>query len=338
MACGATEYSDCAAGIVVSRKSSVVRTGGSLTAEAWRPRAGFLMAMDTKHEDLQSLRIDRSHRDDSGGEPPAWARRYIVGGIAVVVLLGVAALAYRVFAPAAAEVEVVRAATEGGGDVGGVVLSAGRIHRGAPQDQRELEGHRAREVDRRGEGRQGEGRAGAGPAGGRRVSRAATSRPRVRSKTHALICEELQNGSRPEEVQQAQHNLDEARATAANDKITLDRTKELFAQGRGVETVAGRCQREIRSRPAAYEFTAAGFRTVEAGSARRGDCARQRCADASRRAGGVRQVAAGRHHHPRSGDWDDSGTQGGEGRVGSPHSLRARPKVVRKVRSWHWPT
>jgi len=43
--------------------------------------------------------------------------------------------------------------------------------------------------------------------------------------------QELQNGSRPEEVQQAQHNLDEARATAANDKITLDRTRDLFGQG-----------------------------------------------------------------------------------------------------------
>ena len=36
------------------------------------------MAIDTKHEDLQSLRIDRSQRGDSGGEPPAWARRYII--------------------------------------------------------------------------------------------------------------------------------------------------------------------------------------------------------------------------------------------------------------------
>ncbi len=42
------------------------------------------MAIDTKHEDLQSLRIDRSHRNDSQGEPPTWARRYIVIGIAVV--------------------------------------------------------------------------------------------------------------------------------------------------------------------------------------------------------------------------------------------------------------
>jgi HlyD family secretion protein len=42
---------------------------------------------------------------------------------------------------------------------------------------------------------------------------------------------ELQHGSRPEEVQQAQHNLDEARATLTNDKLTLDRTKELAAGG-----------------------------------------------------------------------------------------------------------
>jgi HlyD family secretion protein len=43
--------------------------------------------------------------------------------------------------------------------------------------------------------------------------------------------EELQHGSRPEEIQQALHNLDEARATLANDKLTLDRTKELAAGG-----------------------------------------------------------------------------------------------------------
>ena len=42
---------------------------------------------------------------------------------------------------------------------------------------------------------------------------------------------ELQNGSRPEEVQQADHNLSEARATAINDKISLDRTRELAGQG-----------------------------------------------------------------------------------------------------------
>jgi HlyD family secretion protein len=43
--------------------------------------------------------------------------------------------------------------------------------------------------------------------------------------------QELQNGSRPEEIQQAQHNLDEARATLVNDKITLDRTRGLVTEG-----------------------------------------------------------------------------------------------------------
>ena len=42
------------------------------------------MPIDAKHEDLQSLRIDRSAH---AGEPSNWARRYIVGGIAVVVLV-----------------------------------------------------------------------------------------------------------------------------------------------------------------------------------------------------------------------------------------------------------
>src|SRR5208337_975906 len=42
---------------------------------------------------------------------------------------------------------------------------------------------------------------------------------------------ENQRGSRPEEIQQADHNLSEARATALNDKINLDRARDLFAQG-----------------------------------------------------------------------------------------------------------
>ncbi len=70
------------------------------------------MALDTKHDDLQSLKIDRSHRHDPQGEPPKWASRYIVGGIAVVVVLGLVAVVYRLVSPSAAEVEVVRAQTE----------------------------------------------------------------------------------------------------------------------------------------------------------------------------------------------------------------------------------
>ncbi len=189
------------------------------------------MALDTKHEDLQSLRIDRSHRNDSEGEPPAWARRYILVGIAVVVVLGLIAIAYRLFAPAPAEVEVVRAATEGGSnDVGGIVLSAGGYivahHKinvnskvtgrvkwiGVEKGDKVKEGQvlvRLEDDEFRAQYLQASGAV-------------------ENAKAYLL---QLQNGSRPEEVQQAQHNMEEARAMAANDKITLDRTQQLFAQG-----------------------------------------------------------------------------------------------------------
>src|SRR6266446_4982553 len=81
------------------------------------------MPTDTKHDDLQSLRIDHSMRD-GGGESSPWYRRFILGGIAVVVLLGLVALAYRLFASDAPEVEVVRAAAEGSDVAGATVLSA----------------------------------------------------------------------------------------------------------------------------------------------------------------------------------------------------------------------
>jgi HlyD family secretion protein len=188
------------------------------------------MTLDTKHDDLQSLRIDRSHRHDSEGEPPKWASRYILGGIAVVVLLGLVALVYRMVSPSAPEVEVVRAATEGGGDVGGVVLSAGGY----------IVAHHKINVNSKVTGRV----KWIGVEKGDKVKegqvlvrledeefRAQYDQARGAVENARAYYEELQNGSRPEEVQQAQHNLDEARATAANDKITLDRTRELYGQG-----------------------------------------------------------------------------------------------------------
>jgi HlyD family secretion protein len=187
-----------------------------------------MMAIDTKHQDLQSLRIDRSAGGDEGGPAP-WARRYIIVGITVVVLLGVAALAYRLLAPDAPEVEVARATAETS-DVGGTVLAAtgyivphhkinvnskvtGRVKWiGVEKGDKVKEGQalvRLEDDEFQAQYRQ---------------ARGATENARA-------YFEELQNGSRPEEIQQAQHNLDEARATATNDKITLDRTKGLVSEG-----------------------------------------------------------------------------------------------------------
>src|SRR5690242_13313156 len=187
------------------------------------------MAIDTKHEDLQSLRIDKSHRGSAEGEPPTWAKRFILGGISVVVLLGIAAMAYRLFAPNVPEVNVVRAAAEGG-DVGGTVLSAtgyivahhkinlnskvtGRVKWiGVEKGDKVKEGQilvRLEDDEFRAQYDQASGAA---------------------ANARAYL-EELQNGSRPQEIQQAQHNLDEARATLANDKVTLERTRGLVTQG-----------------------------------------------------------------------------------------------------------
>jgi HlyD family secretion protein len=187
------------------------------------------MPIDAKHQDLQSLRIDRSERGTSSGEPPAWARRYIVIGIAVVALLSISALAYRLFSRDVPEVEVVRAAAQSS-DVGGTVLSATGY----------IVAHHTINVNSKVTGRL----AWIGVEKGDKVKegqvlvrledeefRASYEQAKGALENARAYLEELEHGSRPEEVQQAQHNLDEARATLVNDKLTLDRTKELSVGG-----------------------------------------------------------------------------------------------------------
>src|SRR6266852_3312856 len=187
------------------------------------------MEIDTKHEDLQNLRIDRTVRSGSDGEPPAWARRYIIVGVAIVALLSLSALAYRLLSPTPAEVEVARAAAESS-DVGGTVLSATGY----------IVAHHTINVNSKVTGRL----AWIGVEKGDKVKegqvlvrledqefRAAYGQAQGSVDNARAYLDELQHGSRPEEIQQAQDNLDEARATLANDKLTLDRTKELAGSG-----------------------------------------------------------------------------------------------------------
>ena len=190
------------------------------------------MPIDTKHEDLQSLRIDRSQRGDNGGDAPAWAKRYIIIGIVVVVLLGVSALAYRAISSGIPEVEVVRASAQSSGPdaAGATVLSATGY----------IVAHHTINVNSKVTGRL----EWIGVEKGDKVKegqvlvrlenqefRASYEQAKGAVENARAYLEELQHGSRPEEIQQAQHNLDEARATLANDKLTLDRTKELAAGG-----------------------------------------------------------------------------------------------------------
>src|SRR5690242_13133879 len=187
------------------------------------------MSTDTKHKDLAGLRIDRAAlEEESSGS--RWARAYIIGGVAIIALLGLGTLAYRyLFAPEP-EVEVVRAAAEGGNIAGSVVLTAtgyivphhkisvnskvtGRVKWiGVEKGDKVKEGQvlvRLEDEEFRAQYNQARGSADAARA----------------------YYEELRHGSRPEEIAQAQHNLDEARATVVNDKLTLDRTQDLFRQG-----------------------------------------------------------------------------------------------------------
>jgi len=186
------------------------------------------MAIDTKHQDLQSLRIDRADKGGEG-EPPLWARRWILVGIGVLVLLSLSTLAYRLLASDPREVDVVRATAEGG-EVGGVVLSASGY----------IVAHHKINVNSKVTGRV----AWIGVEKGDHVKegqeivrleddefRAQYEQAQGTVENAKAYLNELQNGSRPEEIQQAEHNLNEARATAANDKITLDRTKNLVGQG-----------------------------------------------------------------------------------------------------------
>jgi HlyD family secretion protein len=184
--------------------------------------------MDIRHEQLQNLRIDRSQRNQ-GGAPTSWARRTIIGGIILIVLLGIAAMAYRWLMPDVPEVEVVRAAAENA-DVPGLVLSASGY----------IVPHHKINVNSKVTGRV----AWIGVEKGDRVKegqilvrleddefRAQVEQAKGLVENAKAWLQELQNGSRPEEILQAQHNLDEARATLANDRITLDRTQGLVAKG-----------------------------------------------------------------------------------------------------------
>jgi HlyD family secretion protein len=185
------------------------------------------MAIDTKNDDLQGLRIDRSARGQ--GEPAGWARRTILIGIAIVVLLSLSALAYRLLSADTPEVEVVRASAESS-DAAGVVLSATGY----------IIPHHKINVNSKVTGRV----AWIGVEKGDKVKegqvlvrleddefRAQYDQAKGAAQAAQAYLDELEHGSRPEEVQQAQHNLDEIQATLADDKSTLDRTHELFGQG-----------------------------------------------------------------------------------------------------------
>ena len=183
------------------------------------------MALDNRQSDLESLRIDRSQQSSTEVRTPLWSRRYIGIGVGILLILAAVKLLSGLISGNAMEVETSRASAETN-----TVLSASGY----------IVAHHKINVNSKVTGRV----SSIGVEKGDKVTqgqilvrledqefRAQAQQARGYVQTAEGRLHELQNGSRPEEVQQAEHNLSEARATMVNDKISLDRTKELSSQG-----------------------------------------------------------------------------------------------------------
>jgi HlyD family secretion protein len=179
--------------------------------------------MDTN---LKGLQIDRSQRRGNGSSRRT--NRWIVVGVLLIVLVGAASLAFKAI-NASTEVETVRAAKDvSGGDP--VALNAtgyivahheiqvaskvvGRVSWiGVEKGDAVKEGQvlvRLEDEEYRAQLRQAQGQL---------------------TSLEAKLAE-AQHGSRPEEIDQAKANLEQAQADLANNKATLDRTTGLAAQG-----------------------------------------------------------------------------------------------------------
>jgi HlyD family secretion protein len=187
--------------------------------------------MAIKIEELKSLRIGDEHRGD-GPDEPKWSKRYILIGFTVLVVLSLLAVGYRVLQGSAPEVETARAVAETSGSAGGggTILNAtgyivahhkinvnskvtGRVKWiGVEKGDKVKEGQvlvRLEDDEFRAQYLQAKGAYEA-----------------AKARYEAAV-----NGSRPEEVQRSQNDLDQARAQLANDKANLERIRPLVKDG-----------------------------------------------------------------------------------------------------------
>ena len=181
--------------------------------------------------ELKGLQIDRGQRREPA--PSKWAVRWIVGGVALFLLLGTGRFAYNKL-NAATEVDTVRvkAASLGTGATPnqGVVLNATGY----------IVAHHEIEVASKVVGRVlwiGVEKGDRVKAGQELVRleqdeyKAQLDQARGNLANLQARLLEAEHGSRPEEIAVAKANLDQAKANLVDSKVTLARTKELVAQG-----------------------------------------------------------------------------------------------------------
>jgi HlyD family secretion protein len=179
-------------------------------------------------DELQSLRIERGKRR-SGGESK-WARRWIIGGIWLFVLLGLSRFAYqRVTAATEVEVERVRSTAAASAPQGivlnatGYIIAAHKIQLAA-KVMGKVAWIGVEKGDRVKEGQELV-----------RLEDPEYRAPLMQAKGNLANLEaklaQAVHGSRPEEISQALANVESAKADLENARVTLVRTRPLVAQG-----------------------------------------------------------------------------------------------------------
>lgn len=180
-------------------------------------------------QDLQSLRIDKSMKSSAPeGGSSRWARRWILGGILLFLVLGGVRFVYsRV--NTATEVEVIRVARNdtGASAADSIILSATGyiVAHHKIQVASKVVGKVAFIGVEKGD-RVREGQVIARLEDDEYRARLQQAKGQLTSLEARLL--ELQNGSRPEEIAVAQANLDREKADLANAKINLDRMAQLL--------------------------------------------------------------------------------------------------------------
>jgi len=186
------------------------------------------MSTPSAQPELRSLRIDREKK--RSGQPSKWSSRWIVGGILLFLLLGAGRVIYgRLNQSVEVETTRVRAVNAGAADAGPVILNATGYIIAAHKIQ--LASKVMGKV------------AWIGVEKGDRVQKDQVLvrleddeyRAQVAQARGSLLAlearlAELKNGSRPEEVQRADADLETARADLVNAKVNLDRTRELVKE------------------------------------------------------------------------------------------------------------
>lgn len=181
-------------------------------------------------DDLKNLRIDKSLK--SKDEPPRWAARWIIAGVALFLLLGVARWTWAWWSRAVdVEVRRVQAVSGGGGggrdqtvilNATGYIIAAHKIQLaskvvgkvawiGVEKGDRVRKGQvivRLEDEEYKAQLQQAKGQLAA---------------------LEARLAE-LLAGSRPEEIAVARANLDQARAELENARVSLDRTRRLVEE------------------------------------------------------------------------------------------------------------